>query len=555
MMTKLNRVLTLVVLLAWLPTSRVSAIQTQPNDADQKLFAEIRASAEGGNAQSQFELGAQLLWARGQIEGTKWFEKAAEQNHPDGQFALGTCYVLGKGVPKDMVQAVKWYRKAAEQNLAPAQVCLGTAYEGGDGVLQDRVEAVKWFRKAAEQKWGSAQYRLGRCYYHGNGVAQDRVEAVKWFRKAAEQGCVDAQCDLGFAYYTGDGVLKDPVQAVRWFRKATEQDYAHAELFLGLCYLQGDGVATDPTEAVRWLRKAAEQNLRDAQAILGNCYDEGNGVPNDKVESYKWTLLAGSQGHRLVKESIRRLEAKMTRQQLADGQKLAREFKPRIAQFATGGGDSASLAQTPSIVSGTGFFITDDGYFVTNAHVVNGGGQIRLVTSNGMISAKLVKVDTANDLALLKAEGKFDSLPVSSSRTVKLGATVSTVGFPNIGLQGFAPKLSKGEIASLSGAEDDPRYFQISVPLQPGNSGGALVDEHGNVIGVVSAKLNAQTALAATGALPENVNYAVKSSFLLSFLESTPDVSSKLKEVDNGVRAFEAIVQSTQQATVLVLVY
>jgi len=66
--------------------------------------------------------------------------------------------------------------------------------------------------------------------------------------------------------------------------------------------------------------------------------------------------------------------------------------------------------------------------------------------------------------------------------------------FPDIGLQGFAPKLAKGEIASLSGAGDDPRYFQISAPVQPGNSGGALVDELGNVIGIVSAKLDASAA-------------------------------------------------------------
>jgi S1-C subfamily serine protease len=63
-------------------------------------------------------------------------------------------------------------------------------------------------------------------------------------------------------------------------------------------------------------------------------------------------------------------------------------------------------------------------------------------------------------------------------------------------LQGFAPKLAKGEIASLSGIQDDPRYFQISVPVQPGNSGGALVDGNGNVVGMVSAKLSARAALA-----------------------------------------------------------
>ena len=71
---------------------------------------------------------------------------------------------------------------------------------------------------------------------------------------------------------------------------------------------------------------------------------------------------------------------------------------------------------------------------------------------------------------------------------------------------------ANGEIASLSGAADDARYFQISVPVQPGDSGGALVDEHGNVVGVVSAKLSARAALATSGALPENANHAVKSS-------------------------------------------
>ena len=181
--------------------------------------------------------------------------------------------------------------------------------------------------------------------------------------------------------------------------------------------------------------------------------------------------------------------------------------------------------------------------------------QIRLIASAGLISAKVVKVDAANDLALLKAEGKFAALPVASSRGVKLGGTVATVGFPNIGLQGFAPKLAKGEIASLSGAGDDARYFQISVPVQPGNSGGALVDERGNVVGVVAAKLSARAALASSGSLPENVNYAVKSSFLLGFLESVPEVSAKLKEPNTKERRFEDVVKDAEKAAVLVLVY
>ena len=93
------------------------------------------------------------------------------------------------------------------------------------------------------------------------------------------------------------------------------------------------------------------------------------------------------------------------------------------------------------------------------------------------------------------------------------------------------------------------------MPVQPGNSGGALVDERGNVVGIVSAKLNAVAALETSGALPENVNYAVKSSFLLGFLASVPDVSAKLKAPNTQEQKFEDVVKSAQQAAVLVLVY
>jgi S1-C subfamily serine protease len=90
---------------------------------------------------------------------------------------------------------------------------------------------------------------------------------------------------------------------------------------------------------------------------------------------------------------------------------------------------------------------------------------------------------------------------------------------------------------------------------QPGNSGGALVDERGNVVGVVSAKLDAAAALSASGALPENVNYAVKSGYLLSFLESVPEVSAKLKEANGKEIKFEEVVEKAKQSAVLVLVY
>jgi S1-C subfamily serine protease len=217
------------------------------------------------------------------------------------------------------------------------------------------------------------------------------------------------------------------------------------------------------------------------------------------------------------------------------------------------GSSGKVIAESRPQSSGSGFFVTEDGYFITNAHVVGDSTQVRVVTASGTIPAKVVRVDAANDLALLKAEGTFPALPVTTSRSIHLGDTVMTVGFPNIDLQGFAPKFARGEIGSLAGLRDDPRFFQISVPVQPGNSGGALVDTHGNAVGVVSGKLSAKATLLRSGSLPENVNYAVKSSFLLGFLESVPEV--KLPSPNTTDTKSDDVVERAQKAAALVLVY
>ena len=232
-----------------------------------------------------------------------------------------------------------------------------------------------------------------------------------------------------------------------------------------------------------------------------------------------------------------------------------RDFQPRKASSANSLVKSKADAASRPERTGSGFFITDDGYLITNRHVVGESATVHVLTAKGVIPTKIVKVDKANDLALLKIDGKFAALPVTLSRGMRLGSTAATVGFPNVGLQGFSPKLAKGEIASLSGVQDDARHFQISVLVQPGNSGGALVDDRGNVIGVVVAKLSQKAALATTGTLAENVNYALKSSHLLSFLESVPEVATKLKEPNTVDRKFENVIKDAEQSAVLLLVY
>ena len=244
----------------------------------------------------------------------------------------------------------------------------------------------------------------------------------------------------------------------------------------------------------------------------------------------------------------------MTPGQIAEGQRRSANFVPRKVQTSDSGKD-----EIPRIDerrgAGTGFFVTEDGVVLTAAHVIHDAQRIIVQTRKGSFPATVLTVDAANDVAVIKVGGSFSALPVLSSREVKLGANVFTMGFPNPDIQGLSPKLTKGDISGLAGLRDDPRHFQISVPIQPGNSGGPLVDSFGNVVGLIVNKLNDAAAAELTGTLPQTVNYAVKSHYVLGVLDAVPGASGKMKTPRASAESFDEIVQAVQAATVLVLVY
>jgi S1-C subfamily serine protease len=132
-----------------------------------------------------------------------------------------------------------------------------------------------------------------------------------------------------------------------------------------------------------------------------------------------------------------------------------------------------------------------------------------------------------------------------------MGQDVFTVGYPNPGLQGVSAKYTKGTISSLTGFKDDLRLYQISIPIQPGNSGGALLDEHGNALGVVMAMLNAKTTFQVSGSLPQNVNYAVKSLYAQAMIDTMPEVAGKLLSPSRS----KANAIDNQERTVMVICY
>jgi uncharacterized protein len=222
----------------------------------------------------------------------------ADLGNADAQNNLGAIYYSGHGVPQDYAQAVAWYRRAADQGDAPAQAALGWMYEEGQGVTQDYAQAAIWYRKAADQGNAEAQGNLGAMYYSGHGVPQDSAKAAEWYRRAADQGNIAAQYNLSVAYFNGWGVTRDYAQAVKWFQKAADQDYTDAQTALGMMYAQGAGIPQDYVQAYMWF------NLAALRAASGDRRD-------------------------MAAKNRDEVAAKMTPAQIAEAQKLAREWTPK----------------------------------------------------------------------------------------------------------------------------------------------------------------------------------------------------------------------------------
>ena len=176
--------------------------------------------------------------------------------------------------------------------------------------------------------------------------------------------------------------------------------------------------------------------------------------------------------------------------------------------------------------NGSGFFINEKGYIATNYHVVKDASAIQVEYFQKGIkstfSAKIIVTDKQNDLAIIQInDPKFKSLPsipyVFSSTIKDVGSEVFALGYPMANLMGDEIKFTDGKISSKTGIEGDITVYQISVPIQPGNSGGPLFDIKGNLVGITSSGLNREYFNS------ENVNYAIKSTYLKNLIDVMPE--------------------------------
>lgn len=156
-------------------------------------------------------------------------------------------------------------------------------------------------------------------------------------------------------------------------------------------------------------------------------------------------------------------------------------------------------------------------------------------------------------MALLKVETTTQPLAVANNSNLVRGEDVFTLGYPLVVIQGQEQKASFGRVNSLSGIADDIRFVQIDVPMQHGNSGGPLFNSKAEVVGVVTATLDALVTLRLSGGLPQNVNYAVKSDYLAPLLRSALGDKWESKAVSSEKREMKDLIKNTEKSVALVI--
>lgn len=252
----------------------------------------------------------------------------------------------------------------------------------------------------------------------------------------------------------------------------------------------------------------------------------------------------------------------------ADGLSKAGDFTKGVAKPAAtadkpGSPPASKSGRGPKNGNGfgTGFVVSANGHIVTNNHVIDGCSDLKgNLAGEAAMVLRVVSSDANNDLALLQAPSTatFKEFARIRDRSIRSGDSIVAIGFPFHGLLTSDLTVTTGIVSSLSGMRNDSRFLQISAPVQPGNSGGPLFDTTGQIVGVVAGKLDGLRVAVATGSIPENISFAIKTGALRDFLDNsvvpyqTTEPKGELKTTDiaGNARAYTMLIscKGTEQA-------
>jgi TPR repeat protein len=434
--------------------------------------------------------------------------------------AIAACYTLpvSAGFPEgwaayqkgDIKTAVREWSAAAITGDALSQYNLGVLYKDGTGVPKSAEKAAELFQKAAAAGVREAIFNL--CVFHrdGTGVPKNSTTAAKFCSAAAERGLPEAQALLGWMYSNGEGLPRDEELAKSWLRRASKQGNYVAMLGLAQMLVSKRKYSDkDFEEAYQWL-EIAIANLPD-------------GEWRDEAEQLQSTWVGTHISPRATERAIaigKNWKPTPEPDTGSSHQEASRDVQPNPPTQEAIVPPPQPKTVLELVATGSAFYVTPTGEALTNNHVIEACKQVRARSNDGTASnAQIVATDQHNDLALLTVDVQASpAARIRPDEGALLGDAIVAIGFPLQGLLASSVNVTTGNISATAGMHDDPRFFQVTAPIQPGNSGGPLLDLSGNLSGIIVAKLDAQRVLEVTGDIPQNVNFAIKASIVRRFL-------------------------------------
>ncbi len=513
-------------------------------------FPLLEKAAGQGSARAALALSSALYIGLGRPAdftlAFNWAQMAADAGDPTGQRLLAWFTLTGTGTSKNPRLANRRFEAAADQNDVWAQYSLGRLSESGAaGIKRDLEQAVSWYELAAENGLPMAQWRLGELLLAGEGTNQDKNRGVGLLRRAAEAGVVPAISSLARQMFKGEGTVQNYDEALKNYRIAAQLGQADAQNMAGYMLHNGIGVKQDPKAASSFYIKAGAKGHPQALHNLALLYRDGQGVKADAEIAHGLFNRAGANGLSEAIHERQKLEVRMSARQLQTAQRFASSWR-----------ETWTLDTMRLKSSGTGFFISPGGAVVTNHHVVDGcdavavriGDQIR----EAGVSFAVEKVDLAL-IHLQPEEGvqsEFRVAHIAPQEDLFLGERVTVFGWPFSGVLSSDGVVTTGTLSAKSGVRDNPDFMQISAPVQPGNSGGPVMNEAGYIIGVVRARLEKLGDKVA-----QNVNFAVKHSVLTDLLDRHGKGYSTVRASDWRSLSTRQLAQVGEKISAQILCY
>lgn len=437
-------------------------------------------------------------------------------------------------INKIMASVIIWFFVSSQSfsaiNLSSVQDGI-SAYKN-----KDYSKAFEILSYHADRYEHEAQFYLGKIYFTGNGAKQDYSKAVYWLEEAAIHGHLQSIYNLGVIFYKGIGVKRNFETSLDYFIKASLEGQPKAIYNIGLMYQLGQGVKKDSVTAAKYFIAAAEIGDKFAQNNLGLLFKNGEGVNSSYVDAYKWLILSEKDGYQLAKNNKREVENWMTIKQIEQAKLKAEQWKPKVFINSVHSSDESELnpnekskkrlrnlyrviSSQPAFYkkgTGTGFVINPDGYVLTNAHVVDECKLVKYLVNGQEIKLNLIKIDKVNDLAILRATQKLSKnvAQFQINNAISPGEDVYALGYPLQNVLSNEAIFTNGIINAINGPNGNSDYFQFSAPVQPGNSGGPLLNTGGNIIGIVTASLPFHSQ-----GVAQNINFAIKNSSIKQFLD------------------------------------